>query len=119
MSTKPMISLRPHQLRGVDAMSKHNKGQLIKPTGAGKTLTMIADALKEFAKETPQTIVVVAPRILLSEQLSSEFLEFIVDAAVLHVHSGETTHFNTTKPLDIRNWVDTHNSSSQTHLYNL
>jgi predicted helicase len=111
MSTKPMISLRPHQLRGVDAMSKHNKGQLIKPTGAGKTLTMIADALKEFAKETPQTIVVVAPRILLSEQLSSEFLEFIVDAAVLHVHSGETTHFNTTKPLDIRNWVDTHNSS--------
>ena len=105
-----MISLRPHQLRGVDAMSKHNKGQLIKPTGAGKTLTMIADALKEFAKETPQTIVVVAPRILLSEQLSSEFLEFIVDAAVLHVHSGETTHFSTTKPLDIRNWVDTHNS---------
>ena len=36
MSTKPMISLRPHQIRGVDAMSKHNKGQLIKPTGAGK-----------------------------------------------------------------------------------
>jgi len=104
------IELRPHQIRGVDAMSKHNKGQLIKPTGAGKTLTMIADALKEFAKETPQTIVVVSPRILLSEQLSSEFLEFIVDAAVLHVHSGETTHFNTTKPLDIRNWVDTHNS---------
>jgi len=111
MSTTLMnIELRPHQIRGVDAMSKHNKGQLIKPTGAGKTLTMIADALKEFAKETPQTIVVVSPRILLSEQLSSEFLEFIVDAAVLHVHSGETTHFNTTKPLDIRNWVDTHNS---------
>ena len=104
------IELRPHQIRGFDSMSKHNKGQLIKPTGAGKTLTMIADALKEFAKETPQTIVVVSPRILLSEQLSSEFLEFIVDAAVLHVHSGETTHFSTTKPLDISNWVDTHNS---------
>ena len=91
-----MISLRPHQLRGVDAMSKHNKGQLIKPTGAGKTLTMIADALKEFAKETPQTIVVVCPRILLAEQLSSEFLEFIVNAEVLHVHSGETHHESTT-----------------------
>jgi superfamily II DNA or RNA helicase len=78
------IKLRPHQIRGVDAMSKHNKGQLIKPTGAGKTLTMIADALKEFAKETPQTIVVVAPRILLSEQLSSEFLEFITNAVVFH-----------------------------------
>ena len=98
------IKLRPHQIRGVDAMSKHNKGQLIKPTGAGKTLTMIADALKEFAKETPQTIVVVAPRILLSEQLSSEFLEHITTVAVLHVHSGETTHFSTTKPAEIYNW---------------
>jgi superfamily II DNA or RNA helicase len=110
MNTKPMISLRPHQLRGVDAMSKHNKGQLIKPTGAGKTLTMIADALKEFAKETPQTIVVVCPRILLAEQLSSEFLEFIVNAEVLHVHSGETHHESTTNPDTIRQWVDTHNS---------
>ena len=98
------IKLRPHQIRGVDAMSKHNKGQLIKPTGAGKTLTMIADALKEFAKETPQTIVVVAPRILLSEQLSSEFLEHITTVAVLHVHSGETHHFSTTKPAEIYNW---------------
>ena len=105
-----MISLRPHQIRGVDAMSKHNKGQLIKPTGAGKTLTMIADALKEFAKETPQTIVVVCPRILLAEQLSSEFLEFIVNAEVLHVHSGETHHESTTNPDTIRQWVDTHNS---------
>jgi len=110
MNTKPMISLRPHQIRGVDAMSKHNKGQLIKPTGAGKTLTMIADALKEFAKETPQTIVVVCPRILLAEQLSSEFLEFIVNAEVLHVHSGETHHESTTNPDTIRQWVDTHNS---------
>ena len=110
MSTKPMISLRPHQIRGVDAMSKHNKGQLIKPTGAGKTLTMIADALKEFAKETPQTIVVVAPRILLAEQLSSEFLEFIVNAEVLHVHSGETHHESTTNPNTICQWVNTHNS---------
>ena len=105
-----MISLRPHQIRGVDAMSKHNKGQLIKPTGAGKTLTMIADALKEFAKETPQTIVVVAPRILLAEQLSSEFLEFIVNVEVLHVHSGETHHESTTNPNTICQWVNTHNS---------
>ena len=105
-----MITLRPHQERGVDAMSKHNKGQLIKPTGAGKTLTMIADALKEFAKETPQTIVVVAPRILLAEQLSSEFLEFITNAKVLHVHSGETHHVSTTKPAEILAWIENNNS---------
>jgi superfamily II DNA or RNA helicase len=110
MSTKPMISLRPHQLRGVDAMSKHNKGQVIVPTGGGKTLNMITDAVRQFQLETPQTIVVVAPRILLAEQLSSEFLEFIVNAEVLHVHSGETHHESTTNSNTIRQWVDTHNS---------
>ena len=98
------IQLRPHQERGVAAMEKHNKGQLIKPTGAGKTLTMIYDALRELQSETPQTIVVVAPRILLAEQLSAEFLEFITNAAVLHIHSGETHHFSTTKPSEILQW---------------
>jgi superfamily II DNA or RNA helicase len=87
-----MIQLRPHQERGVAAMAKHSKGQLIVPTGAGKTLKMIYDCLRELQSETPQTIVVVAPRILLAEQLSSEFLEFITNAEVLHVHSGETHH---------------------------
>ena len=105
-----MVSLRPHQIRGVDAMSKHNKGQVIVPTGGGKTLNMITDAVRQFQLETPQTIVVVAPRILLAEQLSSEFLEFIVNAEVLHVHSGETHHESTTNPDTIRQWVDTHNS---------
>ena len=106
------IQLRPHQQRGLDAMAKHNKGQLIKPTGAGKTLTMISDALREFQSQIPQTIVVVAPRILLSEQLSSEFLEFITNAAVFHCHSGETHHESSTRPREIRNWVD---ANADTH----
>ena len=105
-----MISLRPHQLRGDVAMQQHNKGQVIVPTGGGKTLNMITDTLRQFQSETPHTIVVVAPRILLSEQLSSEFLEFIVNAEVLHVHSGETHHESTTNPNTIRQWVNTHNS---------
>ena len=96
-----LIKLRPHQERGVAAMQQHNKGQIIVPTGGGKTLKMIYDALRELQSETPQTIVVVAPRILLAEQLSSEFLEFITDVEVLHVHSGETHHVSTTKPADI------------------
>ena len=99
-----MLSLRPHQVRGDVAMQQHNLGQLIYPTGGGKTLNMIMDAVRQFQSETPQTIVVVAPRILLSEQLSSEFLEHITTVAVLHVHSGETTHFSTTKPAEIYNW---------------
>ena len=105
-----MISLRPHQIRGDVAMQQHNLGQLIFPTGGGKTLNMIMDSVRQFQLETPQTIVVVAPRILLAEQLSSEFLEFIVNAEVLHVHSGETHHESTTNPDTIRQWVDTHNS---------
>ena len=93
-----MITLRPHQHRAVIAMQKHSKGQIIVPTGGGKTLKMIYDVLRLFQSETPQTVVVVAPRILLAEQLSSEFLEHITNAEVLHVHSGETHHESTTNP---------------------
>ena len=100
------IKPRPHQERGDAAMQQHNKGQLIYPTGGGKTLNMIMDAVREFSKETPQIIVVVAPRILLAEQLSAEFLEFITNAEVMHVHSGETHHYSSTRPGEIRNWVD-------------
>jgi len=101
------LQLRPHQERAVAAMQKHNKGQVIVPTGGGKTLKMIYDALREFQSQTPQTIVVVAPRILLAEQLSSEFLEFITDpmVRVLHVHSGETHHESTTSPAGIYDWA--------------
>lgn len=105
-----MITLRPHQTRAVAAMQKHNKGQVIVPTGGGKTLKMIYDTMRQFQSETPQTVVVVAPRILLAEQLSSEFLEHITNAEVLHVHSGETHHVSTTKPAEISAWADTHNS---------
>jgi superfamily II DNA or RNA helicase len=101
-----MFQLRPHQQRALDALVQYLKGQLIMPTGAGKTNVAIFDAIREFLKDIPQTIVVVAPRILLAEQLSSEFLEFITNASVLHVHSGETHHQSTTRPSEIRNWVD-------------
>ena len=88
-------------------MLTHSRGQIIVPTGGGKTLTMITDALRLFSGDTPQTIVVVAPRILLAEQLSSEFLEHIDDpmVRVLHVHSGETHHESTTKPDYIYDWA--------------
>jgi len=101
---RPVIQLRPHQQSSLDAMKNHSKGVLVMPTGAGKTNVGIFDALREFQSDAPKTIVVVAPRILLAEQLSSEYLEFITTAAVLHVHSGETHHQSTTKPSEIHNW---------------
>jgi len=99
-----MIQLRPHQDRALIALEKYLKGQVVMPTGAGKTLTMIADAIREFSNSNTQTIVVVAPRIMLAEQLSAEFLEHITNAHVMHVHTGETHHFSSTRPNLIRAW---------------
>ena len=100
------ITLRPHQQRALDALQTNAIGQCIFPTGGGKTLVGIMDAQKRFSIKVPRTIVVVAPRILLAEQLSSEYLEHITNANVLHVHSGETRHFNTTKSDRIKLFVD-------------
>jgi superfamily II DNA or RNA helicase len=85
-------------------MEHHSKGQVIMTTGGGKTLTMIADAIREFSNSIPQTIVIVAPRIMLAEQLSAEFLEHITNASVMHVNSGETHHYSTTNPSKIFAW---------------
>ena len=100
------MQLRPHQQTALDALRQNDKGICVFPTGGGKTNVGIFDAIQEFLKDIPQTIVVVAPRILLAEQLSSEYLEFITNARVLHVHSGETHHFSSTRPNVIRTWVE-------------
>jgi len=106
-----MFQLRPHQQRGLDAMEKHSKGIIVMSTGAGKTNVGIFDAIRQFLSPIPQTIVVVAPRILLADQLSSEYLEFITNASVLHIHSGKTRHFSSTKSDVISSWYDIHKSS--------
>ena len=94
-----MFQLRNHQNTVIDILSKNRKGQVIVPTGGGKTMCMIEDA-----KKVSGTVVVVAPRILLAEQLSSEFLEIIDNVSVMHVHSGETTDFSSTKASDVYMW---------------
>jgi len=101
-----MFQLRPHQQTAMDALSQHSKGIVVMPTGGGKTNVGIFDAVRQFQSNISKTIVVVSPRILLAEQLSSEYLEFITNANVLHIHSGETRHFSTTKPNVIRNWYE-------------
>ena len=108
-----MIQLRPHQQRALDAMLVNDKGQIIVPTGGGKTICMIQDcrSLMNALHGKNPTFIVVAPRIMLAEQLSSEFLEFITDANVMHVHSGETHHFSSTKPHEIRGWWEKNNDA--------
>ena len=99
-----MIRLREHQLRIVDKMNRHQKGQVIVPTGGGKTICMISDAISQFSRPN-KTIVVVSPRILLTQQLSADFLELLQSVKVMHVHSGETSHYSTTDKKDIFNWT--------------
>lgn len=101
---RPVIQLRPHQQTALDALSQHSKGIAVMPTGAGKTNVGIFDAVRQFQSNISKTIVVVSPRILLAEQLSSEYLEFITNASVLHIHTGETHHYSSTKPNIIRDW---------------
>ena len=102
------MQLRPHQQDAIDAMLANNKGQVIVPTGGGKTMCMIEDAKRVLSTKEIATIVVVAPRILLAGQLCSEFMEqnldgnYNVGIQVLHVHSGDTDYNSTTKVDAIR-----------------
>ena len=101
-----MLTLRPHQERIINRLQNYNKGQVIVPTGGGKTsdYDLFMDAQSSMDRcNNGVTTVVVAPRILLAEQLCSEFME-VIDPNnsdpylhVMHVHSGETHHVSTTK----------------------
>ena len=96
------MQLRPHQSRALDAIQNANKGCVYVPTGGGKTVIMMEDCKRRLqSPDKFQTIVVVAPRILLAVQLSNEFKAYLNDvdviAAFTHVHSGEVDCYRTTK----------------------
>ena len=103
------MQLRPHQVRILERMQTYTKGQIIVPTGGGKTMCMIQDTAHVQQSKCGHTTVVVAPRILLAEQLCSEFLEVITSTYthVMHVHSGETHHFSTTNSEKIHVFANT------------
>ena len=108
------MQLRPHQEKALQAMADNDLGQVIVPTGGGKTMCMIYDVLREFSENGWKTMVVVAPRILLAEQLGREFMEIIEKeyyVPVMHVHSGKINGvFSSTNPLEIQGFVESCNS---------
>ena len=79
------LTLRPHQQRALDALLTADIGRVTIPTGGGKTLVMIEDVKRRLLDATtPQTIVVVAPRILLAVQLYEEFWSAL-NLSLIHI----------------------------------
>lgn len=96
-----MFTLLPYQQRALDAVQNFHKGTVYIPTGGGKTAVMMEDARKRILSSgEPMTFVVVAPRILLANQLCSEFEEYLKEFSItyIHCHSGETHHQSSTQP---------------------
>lgn len=89
--------LRPHQSDAlssvVEAVTNGNgeaKGRIVAPTGAGKTLIEASVIQWQMTNnETHKIHVVLAPRIMLVNQLAREFREFLGDSYVaIAFHSG-------------------------------
>ena len=112
------VKFYSYQQRALDAIQKYHKGTVYIPTGGGKTVVMMEDAKQRIVNAAePKTFVVVAPRILLANQLCSEFDEYLKDLNVsyMQVHSGETHHKCSTRPADIAEYNDTAIGSNQHH----
>lgn len=109
------VSFRPHQIEGIGAMNMNDCGIICLPTGAGKTLIGIGDVMESFKDPTTiHTICVVSPKILLACQLCSEYLDHMdSNVRILHVHTGKTSHYNTTNPKNISDWVNIHKNHNK------
>jgi len=100
-----MFDLHPHQKEVLSLMRQHSKMLTVAPTSSGKTIMMIADAKHRFTEgERNQTILVVAPKLVLCQQLSDEFEKFISNVHILHIHSGDTKHTRITDFLELAYW---------------
>jgi superfamily II DNA or RNA helicase len=103
------IILRPHQETALSSMEENDLGKIILPTGAGKSIVFIKNTIEQFKSDIPQTVCVVAPRILLAVQLSADYEKHIDNARFIHVHSGSRLfHYRTTKIEDIQEWHNIH-----------
>ena len=104
------MQLRPHQEQALQVLSETDRGIIAMATGAGKTNVQIFDTKREFEKKEPQTVVVVAPRILLASQLSFDYGKHIDNAKFLHVHTknGNVRHYHTTDAKTIKEWTEIH-----------
>ena len=98
------VTLRPHQSQALNVMNEKDLGQIIVPTGGGKTYIMIEDLKSNLNNNVT---VIVAPRILLAQQLCDDFIQqFDEELNVFHAHSGRTSFKSSTKPDEIAEFVN-------------
>lgn len=103
------IILRPHQETALSSMEENNLGKIILPTGAGKSIVFIKNTIEQFKSDIPQAVCVVAPRILLAVQLSSDYEKYVDNAKFIHIHSGSSLkHYRTTKTENLEEWFKYH-----------
>lgn len=77
-----MITLYPHQQQILEALTLYDRGIISCPTGGGKTLSMITDSRRFL---TPgDVVVVVAPQLLLCQQLFTEFDKHLSDVNFMY-----------------------------------
>ena len=103
-----LFKLRPHQADAIAKLENASRGTILVPTGGGKTIIGIMDAVRRFERsQEPINIVVVAPRIMLALQLCEEYMDIIKEnvsrqVVPAHIHSGDSSHFSTTKVQEIQ-----------------
>lgn len=97
------FELRPHQKEMLKAMDIHEKGIVYCPVGGGKTLTFISDSRK-YLESGSKVVVVVAPQLLLCNQLFKEFDKHLKDMNFLwrQVSSESRTYERERKDLRFR-----------------
>tara|TARA_R110000868_G_scaffold267350_1_gene526646 strand:+ start:263 stop:1666 length:1404 start_codon:yes stop_codon:yes gene_type:complete len=77
------MELREHQIDILGKTKKNKKGIIQSPTGSGKTITFIEDS-KRFLS-SGNVIVVIAPQLMLCQQLFLEFDKHLKDYQFVHL----------------------------------
>lgn len=76
------MNLYPHQQLILNSLQENNKGIITCPTGGGKTFAMITDSRRFL--QPGNVVVVVAPQLLLSQQLFNEFDKHLQDVNFMY-----------------------------------
>jgi superfamily II DNA or RNA helicase len=97
---------RQSQKEVVDIMSEHNKLRIIAPTSAGKSFMIFLDIFNKMQTQEDSLFVIVSSRILLLQQLSSEYSKLIGNTHIVHMHSGDSNNRKITDYLEFAYWCE-------------